>query len=90
MALVRGTNSKFPCPICLVPQEKLCKGMEYPHRTTETMRQVYHDAIGAASAKVKEELLKNHGLRGIEVCKTSLLLVVYSYCTDLTECVLGA
>ena len=78
MALVRGTNSKFPCPVCLVPQEELCKGIEYPHRTTETMRQVYDDAIGATSAKVKEELLKNHGLRGIEVCRILLLLAIYS------------
>lgn len=78
MALVRGANSNFPCPVCLVPKEELCKGAEYPHRTTETMSQVYYTADGADSAKAKEDLLKSYGLRGVEVCAVLLWVGMYS------------
>ena len=67
MALTRGASSNFPCPVCLVPKEEMHKGKVYPLRTTKTMKEVYHKAMGMALADMKEELLKSVGLRGIEV-----------------------
>jgi hypothetical protein len=68
MALTRGTNSDFPCPVCLVPKEEMCKGVVYALRTTETMKEVYNEAMEVETAKEKEEILKSAGLRGVEVC----------------------
>jgi hypothetical protein len=79
MALVRGTNSNFPCPVCLVPREGMCKGVVHDPRTTETMSQVYHEAEEMSSAEAKEVLLKGYGLRGIEVCGVLLRLAMYSH-----------
>jgi len=68
MALTRGTKSNFPCPVCLVPREEMCKGVMYALRTTETMEGVYNEAKGMDTVGEAENLLKSFGLRGIEVC----------------------
>lgn len=67
MALTRGTKSKFPCPVCLVPREGMCEGALGTLRTTETMKKIYHQADGMESTS-QEELLMQHGLRYVEVC----------------------
>lgn len=68
MALIRGINSSFPCPICLVSGAelsdllqpiKLCK--------TEDMKQIYNEAQ-ALPAGEKDTKLKGYGLRDVEVC----------------------
>lgn len=69
MALTRGANSKFPCPVCLVPKEEMCKGIGYPLCTTKTMQEVYNTAKEAGTAEASENLLKGVGLCGVEVCK---------------------
>ena len=67
MTLTRGTNSKFPCPVCLVPNEKLRDGVVYAARTSESMRRVYHEAEGMRTAEERKAHLKQHGLRNIKV-----------------------
>jgi hypothetical protein len=68
MALIRGINSHFPCPVCLVPAEKLSDlSLSFPLRTTETMRAVYETANKADSAAEKEAILKEYGLRDVKV-----------------------
>ena len=67
MALVRGTNSKFPCPICLVPKEEMSKGSVGALRTTDSMEQVYYEADGMDLAS-REKFLKSYGLRHVQVC----------------------
>ena len=68
MALIRGSNSDFPCPICLVSKEKMCKGRVYAVRTTKTMKEVYKKASKLKTVKDRETHLKKYGLRGIKVC----------------------
>lgn len=69
MALIRGAKGHFPCPICLIPREKLSDLLiSYPLRTTETMRAVYETANEADMAAEKEIILKGSSLRDVKVC----------------------
>ena len=68
MALIRGLNSSFPCPICLVSGEELADLLQPINlRTTDAMQQVYNDAQ-TLSAGEKDAKLKDYGLRDVEVC----------------------
>ena len=68
MALIRGINSHFPCPVCLVPGEKLSDlSVTFPLRTTEAMKAVYEEANNAPNAAEKEAILKESGLRDVKV-----------------------
>jgi len=91
MALTRGTNSNFPCPVCLVPKEEMCKGIVYEIRTTETMEGVYNEAKEMGTAEEREKLLKSFGLRGVEVCGILHLTgcILIPYIADWIECILG-
>lgn len=68
MALTRGAKAKFPCPVCLVPNEKLHEGVVHDLRTSESMQRVYEMAKGANTSEERETLLKNYGLRYVKVC----------------------
>jgi hypothetical protein len=68
MAAIRGINSHFPCPTCLVPKDKLSSlSSEFPLRTTETMEAVYTSVEGATVGE-RNEALKAVGLRNVKVC----------------------
>jgi hypothetical protein len=68
MALIRGINSLFPCPVCLVPGDKLSDlSVTFPLRTTEAMKAVYEEANNAPNAAEKEAILKESGLRDVKV-----------------------
>ena len=67
MALIRGTNSHFPCPVCLVPSTQMNDGSIHPPRTSESMKEVYDKAAENPSKTEQEELLKKYGLRNVEV-----------------------
>ena len=68
MALIQGVNSHYPCPVCLVPSEDLSNLSKiYPLRTTETMKEVYETAQRAETMAAKEAVLKEYGLRNVEV-----------------------
>ena len=62
MALIRGAKGNFPCPICLVPGEGMCKGSVGDLCTTESTKQIYNEAAQMDSAELRENLLKAHGL----------------------------
>lgn len=65
MALIRGAQSRFPCPVCLVPAAELAKlGMEWPIRTPEESKAL---VTRQESVAQKEEALKAVGLRPVEV-----------------------
>ncbi|KAJ8701072.1 hypothetical protein PTI98_004035 [Pleurotus ostreatus] len=67
MTLTRGTGSYCPCPICLVPEDKLAiHDTTYPLRTQATMKKVYDDAMAMRTVEESNNLLKNYGLRGID------------------------
>jgi len=73
MTLVRGFGSKFPCPVCLVPPHMLADLSEtHPRRTTRSMQAVLKEANEKHLASEKENVLKEAGLRGVDVC--------YQYC----------
>ena len=75
MALIRGINSHYPCPVCLVPADKLSDlSLSFPLRTTETMRTAYETANEADSAAEKEAILKKYGLRDVKVCLPKLII----------------
>ena len=68
MTLTRGTNSYYPCPICLVPEDKLAiHDKAYPPRTQATMKKVYNDAMEMRTVEEPNNLVKNYGLQGIDV-----------------------
>jgi hypothetical protein len=80
MSLIRGVGSKFPCPICLVPQGQLINPAKiYNLRTTESIIAVVQKARQQSTVAEGEDILKNHGLRGINVCNL-LLKIQYSNC----------
>ena len=67
MALIQGINSRFPCPVCLVPGDKLSDlSVTFPLHTTEAMKAVYEEANKAPSAAVKEAILKESGLQDVK------------------------
>jgi len=69
MSLIHGFGGLFPCPICLVPADKLFEHNEggYERRTMASSQQVVEDANSMARMTARNQLLKNSGLRGIEV-----------------------
>lgn len=72
MTLIRGLGSYAPCPVCLVPGDKLADLSEtFELRTKDKMEEIYNKAQ-ELNAEGKEELLKKFGLRDIEVYKFQL------------------
>ncbi|KAG2103174.1 hypothetical protein BD769DRAFT_1630901 [Suillus cothurnatus] len=63
MALIRGTNCKCPCPICLVPKDELGNVLTpYPFRTSAAVQATLLDARSQARKEDKEKILVLQGL----------------------------
>lgn len=68
MTAIRGIKGLYPCPVCLVPQDKQGDHTEtYDLRSTESMQQVFEDARSQTTREAEEGLLKAVSLRPIEV-----------------------
>ncbi len=68
MALIRGFNSKRPCPICLIKLEDLSNLLdESPMRTTDRFKTILVNARLERYVKDRKEILKEEGLRNIDV-----------------------
>ena len=68
MALIRGLNAMYLCPICYVPwQEQSDLSMEHPHRVSQDSESLVQEARTLRTAAEREELLKDNGLRDVEV-----------------------
>ncbi|KIJ99858.1 hypothetical protein K443DRAFT_8115 [Laccaria amethystina LaAM-08-1] len=66
IALIRGINSKFPCPVCLIPGDQLANlSSDFPLRFSSDMEKIYKSTIGLGASET-EETLKNVGLRDVE------------------------
>ncbi|KAJ7724749.1 hypothetical protein DFH07DRAFT_758882 [Mycena maculata] len=69
-AATRSSLADFPCPCCLVRQDQLhdfsSRTLEFPLRTTATMKAVYEQALGERFKGDAEELLQGHGLHSTE------------------------
>jgi hypothetical protein len=67
MSLTHGYRSKFPCPICLVPDVSLANISEvHPLCTAEQTQKIVMQAINMNSAECKA-LLKGSGLHPVQV-----------------------
>ncbi|KAJ7447334.1 hypothetical protein B0H11DRAFT_2335669, partial [Mycena galericulata] len=67
MALIRGLQGLYPCPICFVPwNEQSDLSTEHPKRTSTGSEKILGDARAERTAAEREEVLKQNGLRDVE------------------------
>lgn len=75
-----GAQANFPCPHCLVPNDKLAAiTQSFPPWTTNSMHQVFLHAQNAPSASAKTEILCGSGIHDVEVWSSLLLLDLDTY-----------
>lgn len=67
MSLIRGRLGKCPCPVCLVPLDELHDLMKSYMARFQEQAQTALKAWEESRAK-GEDLLKQLGLRPVEVC----------------------
>jgi len=77
VTLIRGTGSIAPCPVCLINEADIAAVTLRPeadirYRTHQSMKETFERAR-LAPAKDKEKILKEAGLRDVEVRNSSLL-----------------
>ncbi|KAJ7256631.1 hypothetical protein C8J57DRAFT_1074771, partial [Mycena rebaudengoi] len=64
---MRSAAAKYPCPKCLVPQDRLCElTKRFQLRTPTAMKAALEKALGKNTKKAKEEVLKGSGLHDVE------------------------
>jgi hypothetical protein len=74
MALIRGHQGLYPCPICLVPQsEQSDLSKSHALRTAAHTREIYETGLNLTAAD-RESLLKSESLRNVAVCGKHLIL----------------
>ncbi|KAG1785854.1 uncharacterized protein HD556DRAFT_1450294 [Suillus plorans] len=66
MALIRGLKGKFPCPVCLVPQDEQSILRTHELRTSHQSEDILRTARSKLSEKEKEGHLKAFSLRNVE------------------------
>ncbi|KAJ7078038.1 hypothetical protein B0H15DRAFT_789221 [Mycena belliarum] len=67
MALIRGLQGLYPCPICFVPwNEQSDLSTEHPRRTGLESQQILEEARAKRTVTEREELLKQNGLRDVD------------------------
>ncbi|KAI0315267.1 hypothetical protein OF83DRAFT_1173981 [Amylostereum chailletii] len=65
--LILGANSKFPCPICLVPRDALAiLTGTWPKRTLEGTKALLGEARGLTTKKVAKAKLQEQSIRDAE------------------------
>ena len=73
MALIRGIKGKLPCSICLIKQEDLWNLLDNSLLcTTKDTKEIIDKARSQAFVTHREEILKQAGLRNIDVSKIKL------------------
>jgi hypothetical protein len=72
MALIRGAQGKFPCPICFIPKDEQSDLTQvYDLRTAKDTQKTLKAADALEHGTAKEALLKSKGLRYIKVSGNS-------------------
>ncbi|KAG6896264.1 hypothetical protein C0992_009421 [Termitomyces sp. T32_za158] len=67
MSLIRGLRGKYPCPICLVPQEQMWDlSVEFPLRTQSSTEKFFIESISLPTAAAVEKAFKEQGLRPVK------------------------
>lgn len=81
MALTRGVNGSFPCPVCLVPNaEQSILSRWHQLRISTVMERLWTDTQNM-TATDREDSLRSVGLRDVQV----LLLHPYLYVTLIID-----
>jgi len=94
MSLIRGLKGKFPCPVCLVPQEQqLVLSDAHLLCTITQSLGVLNVARSTSTEKEKEKQLKVYSLRDVEVwclyqsrLSTNLLLASQNCFWKVSHC----
>lgn len=76
MALIRGLQSKFPCPICLIPKDQLSKLQVYPAQYPTQSQAIVSSARDASNVEECERILKEYSLHNVDV---SYFISVYIF-----------
>ncbi|KAJ6631086.1 hypothetical protein B0H10DRAFT_1773471 [Mycena sp. CBHHK59/15] len=67
MALIRGLQGMYPCPICFVPwNEQSDLSTEHPLRTGSGSQHIVEEARKQRTKEERDAHLKDHGLRDID------------------------
>lgn len=78
MALIRGVKCLFPCPRCMISQEKQGDiSVNAPPRTAAGTKATIQEARKQKRVGDKEAILKASGLRDVDVCLYFIFLVSY-------------
>ena len=78
MALIHGTTSKRPCPICFVGAEELSDiTRTWMLRTAVNTQEILRRAHGIQGVTEREKLLTEHGIRDVDVSS----LFFFAVCT---------
>jgi hypothetical protein len=68
MALTRGVNGLFPCPVCLVPQsEQSNLSQSHPLRTADESQLIVMKALKETNAAGRNKITKEQSLRPVMV-----------------------
>ena len=74
MALTRGVNGQYPCPVCLVPQsEQSNLGQSHPLQTAEESKLIVVKALKETNATRRDKITKAQSLQPVMVIFLSLL-----------------
>ncbi|KAG2074934.1 hypothetical protein BDR04DRAFT_1126623 [Suillus decipiens] len=66
MVLTHGVRALWPCPVCLVPHDKLSDMSHcYPHCTSRDLEAILETARERETAEEREEVLKDYGLHDV-------------------------
>ncbi|OJA20946.1 hypothetical protein AZE42_03510 [Rhizopogon vesiculosus] len=69
MSLIQGLKGKFPCPVCLVPQDQQSVFLDkHPLCTSIQSLDILNAARSTSTEKEKEQQLKAYSLRDVENC----------------------
>ncbi|KAH9858046.1 hypothetical protein C2E23DRAFT_719166 [Lenzites betulinus] len=67
MALIRGVNGLFPCPICLVPKDQLAEyDLIFPLRNGAEVQKILEKALSEKTKYACEAVLKETSLRPVK------------------------
>ncbi|KAF8145837.1 hypothetical protein K438DRAFT_1781554 [Mycena galopus ATCC 62051] len=67
MALIRGVQALYPCPMCFVPwNEQSDLSTEHPQRMAEDSKDKLEQARACRTLAEREEILKDNSLRDVE------------------------
>ena len=80
MAFIYDVISKFLCPICVIPHEKLFKAVLsglFEWHTRDKMTEILWTAWKQQCTNEKEVILMGHGLHDVDVSHLPLLFPCY-------------